>query len=39
VFEIGAFSSYIECERKLRAQGLVHLDGTVKMQLLMTNVQ
>jgi hypothetical protein len=32
-FEIGEFSSYIECERKLRTQGLVHADGTLKMQL------
>jgi hypothetical protein len=39
IFEIGAFSSYAECERKLRAKGLVQPNGTVKMQLHIMNVQ
>jgi hypothetical protein len=30
---IGHFSSYAECERKLRQKGLVHPDGTLKLRL------
>jgi hypothetical protein len=30
---IGSFSSYVECERKLRQKGLVHPDGTLQLQL------
>ncbi|WIA29194.1 hypothetical protein OEZ86_011705 [Tetradesmus obliquus] len=39
IFELGAFRTYVECERKLREQGLVHADGTLKMQLLIKDVQ
>jgi hypothetical protein len=39
IFAIGAFSSYAECERKLRAKGLVQPDGSLKMELHVMNVQ
>ncbi|WIA30092.1 hypothetical protein OEZ86_000187 [Tetradesmus obliquus] len=39
VFEIGSFKSYAECERQLRAKGLVQPDATLKMQLLVQDVR
>lgn len=39
IFKIGAFRSYAECERKLRAKGFVQPDGTLKVQLLIRDVQ
>jgi hypothetical protein len=39
IFGIGNFSSYAECERKLRQKGLVHPDGTLKLRLQLSQVQ
>jgi hypothetical protein len=33
ILGIGSFSSYVECERKLRQKWLVHPDGALQLQL------
>jgi hypothetical protein len=39
ILGIGSFSSYVECERKLRQKGLLHPDGMLQLQLDVHTVQ